>query len=99
MFRASTDGGDTFGDRINLSNTTDADSWRVEIAGEVDTVLVSWWETNHTSDIPVARVSNDAGATFGPMIMLAANGTLGSGEAEQIGIAEEEAVGGAEVAE
>ena len=30
MFRASTDGGATFGDKINLSNTTDADSWRVE---------------------------------------------------------------------
>ncbi len=25
------DGGQTFGDKINLSNTTDADSWRVEI--------------------------------------------------------------------
>jgi hypothetical protein len=29
MFRASTDGGATFSDRINLSNTTDDDSWRV----------------------------------------------------------------------
>src|SRR5919108_376691 len=27
MFRASNDGGATFGDKINLSNTTDADSW------------------------------------------------------------------------
>ena len=26
MFRASTDGGATFGDKINLSNTADADS-------------------------------------------------------------------------
>jgi hypothetical protein len=32
MFRASTDGGATFTDKINLSNTTDADSWRVEIS-------------------------------------------------------------------
>lgn len=31
MLRASTDGGQTFGDKINLSNTTDADSTRVEI--------------------------------------------------------------------
>jgi hypothetical protein len=107
MFRASTDGGATFVDKINLSNTTDADSWRVEIAGEGDTVIVSWWETNQTSDIPVARISTDAGETFGPLMMLAANGTLGSGEAEEIGVAaggggettEEEAVGGAEVAE
>jgi hypothetical protein len=90
MFRASSDGGATFGDKINLSNSSDADSWRVEIHGEADTVVVSWWETNQTSDIPVARVSNDGGATFGPMIMLAANGTLGSGEAEEIAIAGEE---------
>jgi hypothetical protein len=76
MFRASTDGGATFGNKTNLSNTTDADSWRVEIHGEADTVVVSWWETNQTSDIPVARVSNDAGETFGPMIMLATNGTI-----------------------
>jgi hypothetical protein len=34
MFRASNDGGQTFGDKINLSNSSDADSWRVEIAAE-----------------------------------------------------------------
>jgi hypothetical protein len=90
MFRASNDGGATFGDKINLSNTTDADSWRVEVAGEGADVVVSWWEMNQTSDIPVARVSNDGGATFGPMILLADNGTLGSGEAEEIAIVEEE---------
>jgi hypothetical protein len=30
------------------------------------------------------RVSNDNGDTFGPLLMLAANGTLGSGEAEEV---------------
>jgi hypothetical protein len=85
MFRASNDGGATFGDKINLSNTTDADSWRVEIHGEADTVVVSWWETNQTgSDIPVARVSNDAGATFGPAIMLGTNGTISPNDIEAI---------------
>ena len=34
MFRASTDGGVRFGDKINLSNTTDADSTGVEIDEE-----------------------------------------------------------------
>ncbi len=82
MFRASTDGGETFTDRINLSNTTDADSWRVEIAGEGDTVVVSWWETNQTSDTPVARISTDAGETFGPMLRLGANGTISGTEEE-----------------
>jgi hypothetical protein len=90
MFRASTDGGDTFSNTTNLSNTTDADSWRVEMHGEGDTVVVSWWEMNQTSDVPVARVSNDAGATFGPLLMLGMNGTLGSGEAEPVGGGEEE---------
>jgi hypothetical protein len=80
MFRASTDGGETFGDRINLSNTTDADSWRVELHGEGDTVVVSWWETNQTSDVPVARISTDAGETFGPMLRLGANGTISATE-------------------
>ena len=76
LFRASTDGGATFGDRINLSNSSDTDSRRVEIAGEGDNVIVSWWETNQTSDTPVARISTDAGETFGPIINLGTNGTI-----------------------
>ena len=85
MFRASSDGGATFTDKINLSNTTDADSWKVEIAGEGDSVVVSWWETNQTSDIPVARISTDAGETFGPLIVLATNGTISATEEEEEG--------------
>lgn len=79
MFRASTDNGATFGDKINLSNTTAADSDDAEIAASGNNVYVSWWERNETSDTPVARVSNDNGATFGPMLMLATNGTIGGG--------------------
>jgi hypothetical protein len=45
MFRASNGGGQTFSDKINLSITTDTDSSKLEIAGEGDTVVVSWWET------------------------------------------------------
>jgi hypothetical protein len=82
MFRASNDGGQTFGDKINLSNTTEADSWRVEVAGEGADVVVTWWETNQTNDTPMARVSTDGGQTFGPLLMLGMNGTLSSGEAE-----------------
>lgn len=78
MFRASNDAGQTFGDKINLSNTTDADSWRVEIAAEGADVLVTWWETNQTSDTPVARISTDGGETFGPVLRLATNGTISS---------------------
>ena len=78
MFRASNDGGATFGDKMNLSNTPDSDSWRVEIAAEGADVIVSWWETNQTSDTPVARLSTDGGQTFGPMLRLGTNGTISS---------------------
>jgi hypothetical protein len=102
MFRASTDGGQTFGDRINLSNSSDADSWRVEIAAEGDNVIVSWWETNQTGiDTAVARISTDGGETFGPVLMLGANGTISATEegGEEGETVEEEAVGGEEVAQ
>lgn len=85
MFRASTDGGQSFGDRINLSNTTDADSTRVEIDSDADSVVVTWWETNQTDDTPVIRVSNDNGATFGPQLQLATNGTIGQAAEEEQG--------------
>jgi hypothetical protein len=103
MFRASNDGGATFGDKINLSNSTGAESQNAEIvaAGE-NNVFVSWWETNAEtgSSESVLRASTDAGQTFGPMIMLGTNGTVTTteegGEAVE---AVEEAVGGAQVAE
>lgn len=66
FFRASTDGGQTFGDKINLSNTADTDSVDAEIDSDADCVVVTWWETNQTDDTPVMRISNDNGAMFGP---------------------------------
>jgi hypothetical protein len=77
LFRASTDKGQTFEDKINLSNTPDAGSERVGINSDGDSVVVTWWETNETSEFPVMRVSDDNGKTFGPLLKLAANGTLG----------------------
>jgi hypothetical protein len=41
IFRASSDGGVTFEDKISLSNTTDTDSIDAEIA-EGDDVVVTW---------------------------------------------------------
>jgi hypothetical protein len=92
MFRASTDGGATFEDKINLSNTTNTDSWKAEIDSDADSVVVTWWETNQTADTPVMRVSTDNGATFGPMLTLAANGTIGEAaeEGEEGGATAEE---------
>ncbi|HEY9387685.1 MAG TPA: hypothetical protein VIP70_11645 [Nitrososphaeraceae archaeon] len=82
-FRASSDGGLSFGDKINLSNTTNSDSSSVEIDSDADAVVVTWWETNQTSDTPVMRVSSDNGVTFGPVLRLAPNGTIGSSEDEE----------------
>ena len=83
MFRASNDAGQTIGDKINLSNSTDADSQNAEIAASGNNVYVSWWETsinpgNKTSE-SVLRISNDNGNTFGPILMLGNNGTLTGG--------------------
>ena len=71
MIRASTDGGTTFTDKINLSNSPDAESQDVQIAADGDNVVVTWWERNATSDEPVARVSVDNGEIFGPILKLA----------------------------
>ena len=84
IFRASTDKGQTFGDKINLSNSTGADSTRVEIDSDANSVVVTWWETNQTDDTPVLRISNDNGKTFGPILKLAGNGTIASGEVEPV---------------
>ena len=84
MFRATNDKGQTFGDKINLSNTTDADSTRVEIDSDTNSVVVTWWETNKTSDSPVMKVSNDFGKTFGPLLKLAGNGTIASEEVKPV---------------
>jgi hypothetical protein len=75
MFRASTDGGATFSNKTNLSNTTDAESNRVDIrrGSRCSCQLVG---DQPTSDVPVARVSNDGGETFRPLVMLGANRIL-----------------------
>ena len=66
MFRESTDGGTTFGDETNLSNTYPPDSWRVQVVGEGPNTLIS-----------MIGEGPNAGQTFGPMLMLATNGTIG----------------------
>jgi len=79
MFRASNDGGQTFGDKINLSNSSDTESQNADIvAAGNNNVFVTWWETSPEtgSSESVLRVSTDAGKTFGPMITLGVNGTI-----------------------
>jgi hypothetical protein len=83
MLRISNDAGGTFGEKINLSNTTTTDSVDAEIAADGGNVVVTWWERNQTSNEPATRVSSDNGLTFGPILKLAANGTLSGDEAEE----------------
>ncbi|HEV2876915.1 MAG TPA: hypothetical protein VGW09_06555 [Nitrososphaeraceae archaeon] len=82
MFRASMDGGATFGPITNLSNSDNADSINTEISAEGGNVIVSWWERNQTAMVPVARVSTDSGQTFGDRLNITANpfGTIGRAE-------------------
>jgi hypothetical protein len=72
MFKSSADGGKTFGNKMNLSNTPNSESQDAEIAAAGNNVYVSWWERNQTMNEPVLRVSNDNGKTFGEKMMLSA---------------------------
>ena len=75
MFRASSDGGKTFGDKVNLSNSSKSESVNAQIAAAGSSVYVTWWERNATSNEPLLRVSNDNGKTFAPPLMLTSGTT------------------------
>jgi hypothetical protein len=51
-------------------------------------VIVTWWETNQASDTPVARISRDGGATFGPSLRRGLNGANSNKEGAGGGIGE-----------
>jgi hypothetical protein len=72
MFKASTDGGKTFSDKMNLSNSTNVESQDVQIAASGSNVYISWWERNQTSNELVLRVSNDNGKKIVEIIKLSA---------------------------
>jgi hypothetical protein len=73
MFRSSTDGEKTFGNKINLSNTTNAESVDANITADENNVYISWWERNATAYEPVMKVIHDNSKAFGQMIDLSAN--------------------------
>ena len=70
MFKSSDNGGKTWSDKINLSNSKGTVSNDTEIAAAGNNVYVTWWERNQTINEPVMMVSNDNGKTFGQEIML-----------------------------
>ena len=79
FFKASTDGGKTFGSKINLSTTPKSTSDNAEIAASGNNVYVIWWEHNNHKTLndnePVMKVSNDNGKSFGEKIMRLNNAT------------------------
>ncbi len=72
---SSTDGGQTFGDVINLSNNT-ADSYNQEISVSGNNVYIVWQDaqkfTQGNSNISFIS-SNDGGQTFGDVVNLSDN--------------------------
>jgi len=78
FIRTSNDNGKTFGEEINLSNSTGIQSTRAEIVASGDNVDVSWWEKSGGKDQPMIRTSNDGGKIFGEATVLTANSTSSS---------------------
>ena len=76
VFRSSNDAGATFNDKLILSNTTNATLQDIQIAVSDENVAVLWWQTNATSEEPVARISADNGLTFESVANLTSNGTI-----------------------
>ena len=78
LIKSSNDNGQTFGEHINLSNSTGIKLTRAEIKASGDNVFVSWWDKTDGKDQPMMRISHNGGQTFGEATMLTANSTSSS---------------------
>jgi hypothetical protein len=77
VFRASSDNGQTFTDKVNLSNTPNVDSIDPEITASGNNVYISWWEDyGNGTRVPFFKASNDNGVTFSSVLSLSDNGPL-----------------------
>jgi hypothetical protein len=77
FFRASSDNGQTFVDKVNLSNTPDVDSIDPLLATSGNHVYMSWWEDyGNGTRVPFFTASNDNGRTFQPGMSLSENGPI-----------------------
>jgi hypothetical protein len=73
MFKASDDGGKTFGDKISLSNSTNGTSVEADIATSGDNVYVTFADNKTGYADAYIITSNDNGKTFNPAILLTDN--------------------------
>jgi hypothetical protein len=55
------DGAASFGDKINLSNTTNADSWKAEIDSDANSVVVRRYD--FIVDLQIKRMKNKVAYT------------------------------------
>jgi hypothetical protein len=77
LFRASSDNGQTFVDKVNLSNTPNVDSIDPEIVALANNVYISWWEDyGNGTRVPFFKASNDNGQTFGSVLSLSDDGPI-----------------------
>ena len=76
MFRASNDSGKTFADKINLSQSPNANSFHPNIAASGKQVYVSLHEIGSSNVDTYVRTSADSGKTFGPLISIKGTGTM-----------------------
>jgi hypothetical protein len=76
FIRVSNDSGKTFGRDINLSQSPGMISDRIQIKALDNKVYVTWWDKNMDgSEVPLIRISDDGGQTFGNQMILSENST------------------------
>jgi hypothetical protein len=76
MFKASHDNGQTFGKKINLSNSTNGISVEADVAASGNNVYVTYGDNKTGIANAIIRTSNDNGNTFGPEVILTDNSNL-----------------------
>ncbi len=73
----STDGGKTFGETVNISNSSDARSIGARMAAQGNNLYISWIDINPGEKQVMFRSSNDNGETFGNPIVVYSSGNAG----------------------
>lgn len=77
LFRASSDNGQTFIDKVNLSNTPNVDSIDPQLSTSGNHVYVSWWEDyGNGTRVPFFTASNDNGSIFQSAMALSDDGPI-----------------------
>lgn len=90
LFARSLDGGRTFGPAVRLDlAAAGSDAYQPVIAAEQSVVAVFWLDSRDGAgkDAVIGRVSQDAGASFGPELRLSPPGTGVVGDADNLVIA------------